>query len=371
VDSSESEWTSFSFTLTGHEYFRKWIEACRLAQSSIRLETYIFELDELGEEILAELRLAIARGVKVRIVIDAIGSPAFTSAKVEELSREGIKVRVFGRPRDVIHEAWEKFKRGQYWRAFQNLRKFQLRNHRKLAIFDGETAMVGSANIGERFSDWRETTVILRGPGVTGLKQSFIRSWHLAARERVHDEFEWRSPAIRTNFTRLERRNTNRRLLEKIRMERSRLYLSTAYFHPRPLLLVALFAALLRGVDLRILSPKQSDITWFPWLSRALYSGLIEKGAKIYEYERGMMHAKAVLVSDPFYVGSTNMDCLSCTHALELDVVLSTPEAIRESEALFLSDIEHSTLLTRSDVEGYAPYASVMSLLLSPLKRWL
>lgn len=368
---SEPEWTEFSFTLTGHEYFRKWVEACRLAKSSIRLETYIFELDGLGEEILAELRSAVARGVKVRVVLDAIGSPAFTVAKVQELAREGIRVRVFGRPRDVIREAWEKWKRRQFWRGFQNLRKFQLRNHRKLAIFDGELAMVGSANIGERFADWRETTVILRGVGVTGLKKSFIRSWHLAARERVHDEFEWRSPAIRTNFTRLERRDTNRRLLEKIRTERKRLYLSTAYFHPRPLLLIALFSALLRGVDLRILSPKQSDIAWFPWLSRALYSGLIEKGAKIYEYERGMMHAKTCLFSDCVYVGSTNMNYRSFMHDLELDVVLSTPEALHESERLFHADIENSTLLTRSAVEGYEPFAFIISFLLAPLKRWL
>lgn len=370
-ESTEAEWGEVGFLLTGREYLQKWIEACRAAKSSVRLENYIFELDEAGEQILTELRNAAARGVKVRVVLDAIGSPGFTDAKVLELAHDGVLVRVFGRPRDVFREAWERFRKRQFWRAMQILRKFQLRNHRKLAVFDCELAMVGSSNIGERFADWRETTVLLRGPGVVRLKRSFISSWRLAARERILDGYKQRTPAIHTNFTRLERLRTNRLLLEQIRAERKRIYLSTAYFHPRPRLLVALFAALLRGVDVRILSPKKSDIAWFPWLSRALYTGLIEKGAKIYEYNRGMMHAKTSLFSSCVYVGSTNMNFRSFMHDLELDVVLTSPEAVLESEKIFQADIADSTLLTWTAVHGYAPVAFLISLLVSPFKRWL
>lgn len=367
----EVEWNHLSFILTGRDYFQAWLKACRTAKSTVRFETYIFELDELGNSILNELRLAAARGVKVRLLIDAIGSPEFTAAKVRELGEQGIRVRVFGRPRDVIRESIEQCRRGRFWRAFQNLRKFQLRNHRKLAIFDGEVAFIGSANIGARFADWRETTVSLRGTGVGGLKQTFIRSWRLAAREKVNEAFDLRSPTIRINFTRAERRATHLYLLGKIRAERKRLYLTTAYFHPRPGLLLALFSALLRGVDVRILSPKRSDISWFPWISRAMYSGLIEKGAKIYEFENGMMHAKTSLFSDCVFVGSTNMNYRSFMHDLELDVVLEAPEAVRTCEAIFEGDLKRSTLLSPSAIQGYAPLATLISVLLTPLKRWL
>lgn len=367
----EIEWNHFSFTLTGRDYLQSWMQACRVAKSTVRLETYIFELDEVGNTVLNELRRAAARGVKVRVLIDAIGSPEFTSEKVRELGEQGIRVRVFGRPRDVVKEAFGQFRKGRFWTAFQILRKFQLRNHRKLAIFDGELALVGSANIGARFSDWRETTVSLRGVGVAGLKQSFIRSWRLAAREKGHDEFQWRSPAIRINFTRSERRATHLFLLTKIRNERKRLFLTTAYFHPRPGLVLALFSALMRGVDVRILSPKQSDISWFPWISRAMYSGLLKKGAKIYEYERGMMHAKTSLFSDCVFVGSTNMNYRSFMHDLELDVVLEMPQAVQACEKMYEVDLQGATLLTPGAIRGYAPFATLISILLSPLKRWL
>lgn len=368
---AENEWSDLSFTLTGREYFQAWIQACRAATNSIRLEVYIFELDELGNAVLEEMRLAVLRGVRVRLLVDAIGSPEFTVTKVRELMQQGIRVRVFGRPRDVIREALTLCKRGRIWAGMQYLRKFQLRNHRKLALFDSETAFVGSANFAARFQDWRETTVCLRGPGVVGLRKSFIRSWRLSARESVHDELAVRSLSIRTNFTRLERRTSNLFLLENIRSEQKRIYLTTAYFHPRPVLLIALFSALLRGVDVRILSPKRSDISWFPWISRAMYSGLIEKGAKIYEYERGMMHAKTSLFSGTVFVGSTNMNYRSFMHDLELDVVFFSAVALRECEKNFKEDLRNSALVTPSKIQGYTPYAAIISILLSPLKRWL
>ncbi len=364
-------WEDIRFTKTGGEYFQSVIRACQSAKTSIRFETYIFERDDVGNKVLEEMRLAVLRGVSVRLLIDAIGSPGFTKGFVKELAEEGIRVRVFGRLRDLVVEALGKAIRGKLWLAIQTLRKFQLRNHRKLSIFDESFAILGSANIGEKFLDWRETMVRVSGPGLVDLRRSFIRSWRLAAREILPEDRKVRVPEVCTNFTRVERARKNLLLFNLVKSERSRIYLSTAYFHPRPRLAIALYGALLRGVDVRILSPKRSDIPWFPWLSRTIYAGLIEKGAKIYEYEKGMMHAKTSLFSHTAIVGSTNMNYRSFMHDLELDIIFEDEETVKTSEQLFFEDLKSSTLLTPKMIQGYTPLALLVSLILTPLKRWL
>jgi cardiolipin synthase len=367
---SEPSWTEGSFLLSGQDYFEAVLKACASAKSSIRLESYIFDNDGSGRKILSVLTEAARRGVKVRLIIDAIGSPRWRQEDFEELRSAGGRVRIFGRPRDILLLAIRRFFRGRFIQSFLALRKFQFRNHRKLLVIDERRAWVGSANIGDRFMDWRETTIALAGPAVSGLKQTFVRSWRLAAREPVHDEKRWRG-AIRTNFTRYERIVSNMHLLARIALEAERLHITTAYFFPRPRLLFALFQALKRGVDLRIVVPKNSDIAWFPWVSRAVFVGLIEKGAKVYEYDGGMMHAKSIIFSSEALVGSTNMNYRSFVHDLELDVILSEPEMIEGLESIFAEDMSRSVFMSREKIRGYAPFAFLVSLILTPLKRWI
>jgi phosphatidylserine/phosphatidylglycerophosphate/cardiolipin synthase-like enzyme len=223
--------------------------------------------------------------------------------------------------------------RGRFVRAYQTLRKFQLRDHRKLAIFDSEIALVGSSNIGKVFDDWRETTVELTGPGVQELIRSFIRSWRFSAREKIASTAH-RSPSssVFDNFTVQDRAYVNRKFRDRVRESR-RLWMTTAYFHPRPKLVLALLALLRTGADLRILVPRRSDIAWFPWLSRTAFVGLISRGAKIFEYDGPMLHAKTTIFDRHALVGSRNMNYRSFVHDLEIDVELSSEKAMSVLEA--------------------------------------
>ncbi len=365
-------WSEESFLFSGGEYLQRLIDRARTARSSIRIESYIFELDAKGRELLEELGRAGERGVKVRLIIDAIGSPQWWREDFRSLLSHGVRVRVFGRPRDLVREAVRLAIRGRIFRAFQTLRKFQLRDHRKLAIFDAEIAMVGSANIGMTFEKWRETTVELRGNGVAALRQSFIRSWRFAARERLPDGgYETKFPEIRNNFTPQERRFVNRQFVARVRSTERRLWMTTAYFHPRPKLLLALFFVLRRGVDLRILVPRHSDISWFPWLSRTAFAGLLARGARIYEYEGPMLHAKSTVFDRTVLVGSRNMNYRSFMHDLELDVELVSEGSLRTLESQFETDCQRSVELTRKQIREFQPIAFLVSLGLTPFKRWL
>lgn len=371
LSSPTALWNEEGFYFTGGDYFRRLLALTREAKTSVRVESYIFELDPSGRELLDELGRAAERGVKVRLIVDAIGSPEWWRHDFEEIAHRGVGLRVFGRPRDLIREAFRLAIRGHFFRAFQTLRKFQLRNHRKLAIFDSEIALIGSANIGTLFEKWRETTVELRGPGVLALRDSFIRSWRFASRERI-PEAEGRSllPAVHNNFTRVERNFVNRQFLARLRASR-RVWMTTAYFHPRPTLLLALFALLKQGADLRILVPGKSDISWFPWLSRTAFAGLIAGGAKIFEYDGTMLHAKTTLFDRNALVGSRNMNYRSFMHDLELDVEISSANAVSILEKQFESDCLHSVRLTPERIRGFQPIAFLISLGLTPFKRWL
>jgi phosphatidylserine/phosphatidylglycerophosphate/cardiolipin synthase-like enzyme len=369
---AHSLWGEETFYFTGGEYLERLIELTRSAKTSIRIESYIFELDAFGETLLEELGRAGERGVKVRLIIDAIGSPRWWREPFRTLPSHGVRIRVFGRPRDLVREAGRYLLRGKIARAFQTLRKFQLRDHRKLAIFDSEVALVGSANIGLDFSEWRETTVELRGQGVAELRHSFVRSWRFAARERLpDDERDPKFPQIRNNFTRPERRFVNRQFIARVRATERRLWMTTAYFHPRPKLLLALFFILKQGVDLRILVPRHSDISWFPWLSRTVFAGLIARGAKIYEFNGSMLHAKTTLFDRSALVGSRNMNYRSFMHDLELDVELESANAILKLEGQFAEDCRGAVELSRAQIRHFQPIAFLISLGLTPLKRWL
>ncbi len=366
-------WKEEVFHFFGEDYLQRLIALTRAARASVRIESYIFELDSQGRELLEELGRAAERGVKVRLIIDAIGSPNWWRADFVALTPRGVRVRVFGQPRDLLREALRLILQGRLIRAWNTLRKFQLRDHRKLAIFDETTALVGSANIGMHFARWRETTVELHGAGIPGLKQSFVRSWRFANRERLHDDERRgpRFPQIRNNFTPAERRYANRQFVLRVRESRARIWLTTAYFHPRPQLLIALFFALKQGVDLRILVPRHSDISWFPWLSRTAFAGLLARGARIYEYDGAMLHAKTTLFDRAALVGSRNMNYRSFMHDLELDIELESPEAIHALEAQFEVDVRRSVEVTRGQIRRFQPFAYLISLGLTPIKRWL
>ncbi len=364
-------WNGETFVFSGGDYFALLLDRVRRAKYSIRIESYIFELGHEERSLLAEMVTAASRGVTVRILIDAIGSPQWRRENLEELARLGVRVRVFGRPRDLIRKAMGCALHGSFVRAFRTLRKLQLRNHRKLAIFDSEEAFVGSSNIGSTFRYWRETTAILKGPGVEALKRTFVRSWRLAAREKIPEAMRVSVVGIRSNFTRYERGTVNRQFVERVRAVEGRLWMTTAYFHPQPKVVLALFHILKRGVDLRILVPRHSDISWFPWLSRTAFAGLIAGGAKVYEYNGPMLHAKTTLFDDDLLVGSTNMNHRSFMHDLELDVLIHSAPAVRQMEDRFKHDCQESTLLTQKTIRQYGVIAFLVSLFLTPFKRWL
>src|SRR5690606_38318881 len=149
----------------------------------------------------------------------------------------------------------------------------------------------------------------------------------------------------------------NRRYVADLTLARKRIWITTAYFNLGPRILRALLAAKHRGVDVRLVVPHRSDVSFFPWLSRAMFAGCIKHGIEVYEFNGPMQHAKTTLFDDRAIVGSTNLNHRSYFRDLELDIVLDSSTAIETLSQLFLADCARSMRMTTKLIAGYAPFA--------------
>jgi cardiolipin synthase len=140
--------------------------------------------------------------------------------------------------------------------------------------------------------------------------------------------------------------------LKVIRNARQRIWIASAYFVPNGQLLRALMSAAKRGVDVRILLPRISDVRFMPWVSRVFYESLIKYGVEVYEYSPRVLHAKMMLVDETAWIGSSNLNHRSLLHDTELDVVLKSAHIIDKLENCFRADFRLSRRIDRLSLRG-------------------
>jgi len=247
------------------------------ATNSIELETFIFQKDHLGDRIAKALANAADRGVHVRVLVDGAGSPLWTTNYSKMLEKSGAKTRVFhpfpwqlwNWSRSVVKLPW-------MLKWVYLMLKSNSRNHRKVCIVDEKIAYIGSANISKCHlnksqggDDWRDTAVRLSNTALISLITAFNSAWtHRTIKERLREIFRLlrKDPIIRLNHSRHRRRILHKNLLRKIVNCKHRVWITNAYFVPDNFLLRRLKDAARKGVDVRILLPKESDVIFcFLW----------------------------------------------------------------------------------------------------------
>lgn len=347
-------WSHEKIYFDTRRYFAAVIRAIDAATESIDVEMYIFSKDRLGLTLLESLERAAQRRVRVRVVIDGVGSPEWSKADLLALGQKGIQVRVY----HPVPRPYSKFF-SRSWpepgKALQLLRTANRRNHKKLFLIDRAQAFVGSMNVSLEHSQWRETSVHVEGADVGSLEGFFLHTWH-----RSHvlpgywKEKPWRrekpvlvvSDLVRTNVTRRLRKHSNSELLARVHLSQHRVWLTSAYFIPSPRMIRRLILAAGRGVDVRLLLPRQSDVKIVRWVSMLFYQSLLNANITIYEYLPSILHAKTLLVDDWVSVGTSNLNHRSYYHDLELDLVLSNPLSIKKIQDQFLLDVQQSEQVT-------------------------
>ncbi len=316
-----SHGNSVRLLVDGGEAYPAMLEAIEGARSTLNLETYIFASDTTGWSFARALAAAAGRGVEVNLLLDGYGSLGCSASLLDFLAQEGVRV-VWYKPLAPWRNGWG------WWR----------RDHKKILVADGVVGFVGGLNIADEYADvasggrgWRDTHVRLEGPVVAGLQESFFRSWgrsggawlEPAAHFPAHAPAGDADAVILTNRIYRERRQIRRAYMHVLQAASSYIYLTSAYFVPDMGIRSLLRKARARGVDVRILLSGASDIALVTLAARHLYSRLLRRGVRIYEWRGRMIHAKTAVVDGLWAtVGSCNMDFMSMRYNLESNVVV-------------------------------------------------
>jgi len=304
----------------GDQTYPRMLAAIRAARRSIVLQTYIFDADPAGNEIAQALIDAKARGVAVRVLIDAVGSRYSRPPIRRALARGGVTTALF-----------------MITLIGFRLPYANLRSHRKILIVDGETALAGGMNIRAGFVTAHAGPAVARdahfqftGPIVGQLMMSFVRDWKFTTREDLSDDPAFAPVLARTGDVParcvlsgpdLTLNSTHDMLLGALSVARRHVRIQSPYFLPNQMLIGALATAARRGVTVDIVIPGRNNLRLINYAMTAQLDQVVRTGCRVWRARGNFDHAKLMTVDSAWsYIGSSNLDPRSLRLNFELDV---------------------------------------------------
>ncbi|MET0377842.1 MAG: cardiolipin synthase [Spongiibacteraceae bacterium] len=342
--------TQATLLINGNSAFATLFDAIEKARDYVLLEYYIVRDDALGQA-LSELLIRKARtGVRIFFLYDEIGSYQLHNNYIRQLIESGVDIRSF-------HST----------KGRRNRFQLNFRNHRKIAVVDGEFGMVGGMNIGDEYVDrhpvltpWRDTNIALGGPAVQCLQLVFLEDWYWAC-EHI-PALNWVPlPPQGATATMLiiptgpadSLESCVLSVLHLINSAQRRLWIVSPYFVPDPAVISALQLAAMRGVDVRILLPEKPDRR-LVWLSSFAYLDDVQTvGIHVYRYHAGFLHQKVWLIDDECaMVGTTNLDNRSFRLNFEIGTLTFDKAFADQVETMLMADFAQSRLLGPQQLAG-------------------
>ncbi len=325
--------------IDGDETFERIFRAIERAKSYVCVSFFIVKNDRLGKRFQETLIRRAREGVKVHFLFDEIGSHKLGRKYLGELKAAGVECYSFG-----VNRYW--------WSRFQ----VNFRNHRKIVVCDGDIAFIGGLNVGDeymgrnqKFGNWRDTHLEMKGPVVQAVQRVFLEDWFWAANEVL--DLAWETddqkldevaaviptgpadPADSWQLVVAEAANT----------ARERLWITSPYFVPDEGVLTALQAAAIRGVDVRILIPEKPDhlLVWMSAFS--YYQQSIPFGIRLFRYHQGFLHQKVMLIDSRMAaVGSANLDNRSFRLNFEITAFSPSYAFVSEVAEMLMDDFENA-----------------------------
>ena len=337
----------------GREMFERLCTDIENARYTIKLCYFIVKDDFVGKRLIELLTEKARQGVKVRLLMDALGSRSIGRSELREFKNAGGSYAFFFKP----------FIRHLYFRI-------NYRNHRKLAVIDNEIGYIGGFNIAKeylgykrKFGYWRDTQMIIRGNAVAALNERFYQDWRYASKEDLHLLDQSMKYAFRANTGDIpvqivssgpesEKEEVKMAFIRMITGARKSIFIQTPYLVPDAPMMEALIMAARSGLDVRIMIPCIPD---HPFVYRTtLYNAgrLIKEGARIYIYENGFLHAKTMTADgEVCTTGSTNFDIRSFRLNFESNAFIYDRKVTEMMNGQFLRDMEHCRPYTAEDRE--------------------
>jgi cardiolipin synthase len=316
------------------------------ATGHVHLLYYIFEEDETGGCVADALIRATERGVECRVLMDAVGSKRGLKYLAPRLQQAGIDVRAT-LPVGLLR---------------RNSSRFDLRNHRKVAVIDGCIGFTGSQNIVdpvfvEGYPN-EELMVRVTGPVVAQLQAVFLVDYYLETgvveqRQAFFPDIAsvGVSPAqVMPSGPGYRRENGRELLVALLYAAKKRVVITTPYFVPDEIFLLALRAATLRGVDVHLVLSKHSNQRLTHLAQCSYYEILLEAGVHIHVYRPRFLHAKHLSIDDHIaFIGSTNIDIRSFALNAEINILVydeTVVAALGKIQARYFADSDLLSLET-------------------------
>ena len=346
--------TTVRYYRVGEEMYADLLPELEKAEKFIFLEYFIIRPGEMWDGVLEILKRKAAAGVDVRIIYDDMGCidilPANYNATLEGW---GIRTMAFNRFVPAVSLVMNN------------------RDHRKITVIDGKVGFTGGINISdeyinvkERFGHWKDTGLMLKGPGVFNLTLMFLEMWNAFNKdgdgyaEFIPDSFEECGSAddgyvLSFSDSPLDNESVGESVsTDMLYQAKDYIYITTPYLAIDSELQTALCMAAKRGVDVRMITPGIPDKKLVYRLTRSYYPTLLRAGVKIYEYTPGFIHAKSFVCDDNLcVVGTINMDYRSLYLHFECGTLMYNNPEIKQVKKDDLDTMEKCRKVELSDMK--------------------
>ena len=352
----------------GDAFYPAMLQAIRSATETINMECYIFKRGEIADMFIEALSERARAGVRVTLVMDAIGSFGAFRQSAKPLAAAGCRVAVY-----------QRF-------TWYRLSRLNNRTHRELLVVDGTVAFVGGAGVADwwwkRYRGkprWRDLMARIEGPIVSDIQGVVAENWMECCGEiltgaetyKPHEKAGGVS-AFAIKSSPADRATASRALFQLlIEGANHHVRLSTPYFLPDKAFRAALRRTARRGVSITVIVPgPQTDQRWVRLASRRMYGSMLELGVRIFEFEEGMTHVKSLLVDDLWAViGTTNLDNRSFEHNDEVNVAFRDAGVRARLMRDFECDCAHSHEVLLADWQRRPRWEKLISTVAWILER--
>lgn len=364
--------TEMTYFPTGEEYLEDLLARLEKAQKFIFLEYYIASKGQIWDRICKVLAERAADGVEVNLILDDFGSMmTMPPEEIQALRQKGIWVQMF----NPVHH-------------YVNRLYFNYRDHRKIAVIDGDVAYTGGANLADeyanlivRFGYWKDCGLRLEGEGAWGFTRQFMYLW-LRMGGELRDPWDAYRPCGGSRGSDLCQPlvdgpdnnpvNTVEDTYQQLIGSANRyVWITTPYLAIDEPMIHTLSIAADSGVDVRLMLPGIPDHKFAYMVAQSYFGELLEHDVKIYTYTPGLLHAKSVVADGEVgFVGSVNMDYRSFQLHFECGALFSGSAVAAVQEDMNRT-MEKSRQVTLESWKKRKWYVKLLGAVLRPFAMWM
>ena len=350
---------------SAEEKFEDLFRDLKNAKHFIHANYYIINDDQIGNKFMRILADKAAEGLEVRLLYDRMGCrnlSRYSIFNLEDAGGEAVSFAPF-------------------------VLDMNYRNHRKNVIIDGQIGYLGGINVGdeylglsERFGNWRDTHLKIRGESVDSQQYRFLLDWNFASGDDLLVEEKYFPEKIYNGNSAVQivssgpdsrEEEIKEMFLKMIYEAEETIYIQTPYFIPDQSVLEALEIASRAGVDVKIMIPDRGDHPFVYAANNSFIGQLLASGARCYRYTKGFLHSKTICIdSRVLSIGTTNLDVRSFKLNFEINAFIYNRERAEYHDQLFEEDLKFAKEITKAEFKSRSwtmKLRESISRLLSPI----